>query len=248
MRLWALRPADCVLRLPIACPEHADQTQHKSHCNFVKTGKPRSRTRNCEDHCTPGKVPNGVRWKNLLPLTESAACRKNFVLWSWRRDSNPRPSDYKSDALPTELRQQFPGPDAPPRKLIPLIPSKCPGQLFKVPQGKVSAQQTLEGAGSVGEDGCRPYGTRYLSVLPPTACAVGCILAPLRGCIWVTLLRVIPRIQFSHTPESVLLHSTSRTPHTSRGLTSSCSWPVSKMLSFHSSRIPCESDALFPSL
>jgi hypothetical protein len=27
------------------------------------------------------------------------------VKWSWRRDLNPRPSDYKSDALPTELRQ-----------------------------------------------------------------------------------------------------------------------------------------------
>ena len=26
--------------------------------------------------------------------------------WSWRRDSNPRPSDYKSDALPAELRQR----------------------------------------------------------------------------------------------------------------------------------------------
>ena len=25
--------------------------------------------------------------------------------WSWRRDLNPRPSDYKSDALPAELRQ-----------------------------------------------------------------------------------------------------------------------------------------------
>jgi hypothetical protein len=24
---------------------------------------------------------------------------------SWRRELNPRPSDYKSDALPTELRQ-----------------------------------------------------------------------------------------------------------------------------------------------
>ncbi len=28
--------------------------------------------------------------------------------WSWRRDLNPRPSDYKSDALPAELRQPFP--------------------------------------------------------------------------------------------------------------------------------------------
>ena len=27
------------------------------------------------------------------------------IEWSWRRDLNPRPSDYKSDALPTELRQ-----------------------------------------------------------------------------------------------------------------------------------------------
>ena len=25
--------------------------------------------------------------------------------WSWRRELNPRPSDYKSDALPAELRQ-----------------------------------------------------------------------------------------------------------------------------------------------
>ncbi len=29
-----------------------------------------------------------------------------LFFWSWRRESNPRPSDYKSDALPTELRQQ----------------------------------------------------------------------------------------------------------------------------------------------
>src|SRR5712664_3522997 len=29
----------------------------------------------------------------------------NFIWQSWRRDLNPRPSDYKSDALPTELRQ-----------------------------------------------------------------------------------------------------------------------------------------------
>jgi hypothetical protein len=28
--------------------------------------------------------------------------------WSWRRDLNPRPSDYKSDALPAELRQPYP--------------------------------------------------------------------------------------------------------------------------------------------
>src|ERR1700743_3987505 len=38
---------------------------------------------------------------NLLPL-QSRIC---LLKWSWRRDLNPRPSDYKSDALPAELRQ-----------------------------------------------------------------------------------------------------------------------------------------------
>lgn len=30
--------------------------------------------------------------------------------WSWREESNPRPADYKSAALPTELRQLRPSP------------------------------------------------------------------------------------------------------------------------------------------
>ena len=29
----------------------------------------------------------------------------SFSLWSWRWDSNPQPADYKSAALPIELRQ-----------------------------------------------------------------------------------------------------------------------------------------------
>jgi hypothetical protein len=28
-----------------------------------------------------------------------------YKKWSWRQDLNPRPADYKSAALPTELRQ-----------------------------------------------------------------------------------------------------------------------------------------------
>jgi hypothetical protein len=63
--------------------------------------------------------------------------------WSWRRESNPRPSDYKSDALPTELRQQL-GTNAPPRKLIPRIPSRYPGQLNKISQAGVTAQHSGE--------------------------------------------------------------------------------------------------------
>ena len=43
----------------------------------------------------------------LLPLP------KPVQMWSWRRDLNPRPSDYKSDALPAELRQPFPPEPAP---------------------------------------------------------------------------------------------------------------------------------------
>ena len=136
---------------------------------FRKTGKPGSRTKTtAKIHCTPGKVPNGVRWKKpVAPLTESAVrrycptesrqklefprkkgsgfrlrapARKPPQPWSWRRDSNPRPSDYKSDALPTELRQQVQRIAAPSRVRIPLIPSECPGQLNKVSHGKLLTQ------------------------------------------------------------------------------------------------------------
>ena len=31
--------------------------------------------------------------------------KQRSYLWSWREESNPRPADYKSAALPTELRQ-----------------------------------------------------------------------------------------------------------------------------------------------
>ena len=30
-----------------------------------------------------------------------------YLIWSWWTDSNPRPADYKSAALPAELHQQF---------------------------------------------------------------------------------------------------------------------------------------------
>src|SRR2546427_3456607 len=53
---------------------------------------------------------------SLLPLAARAslldavvAClhpaKKSPAGWSWRRESNPRPSAYKADALPAELRQ-----------------------------------------------------------------------------------------------------------------------------------------------
>jgi hypothetical protein len=40
---------------------------------------------------------------SLLPLTARVPLHDRLV-WSQRRESNPRPTDYKSVALPTELR------------------------------------------------------------------------------------------------------------------------------------------------
>ena len=57
--------------------------------------------------------PN-CRFKRLFPA---------FHLWSWRRDLNPRPSDYKSDALPAELRQPFLSEGRPTHSGKP---GKCP--------------------------------------------------------------------------------------------------------------------------
>lgn len=61
-------------------------------------------------------LPSGR--KKLLMCAQCLLCPKSrpatrfgksrFAIWSWRRDLNPRPSDYKSDALPAELRQHKP--------------------------------------------------------------------------------------------------------------------------------------------
>ena len=42
---------------------------------------------------------------SLPPLTARESLR-DTINWSWREESNPRPADYKSAALPTELRQR----------------------------------------------------------------------------------------------------------------------------------------------
>jgi hypothetical protein len=73
-----------------------------SQTEFRKSGKPRIALNGLprEDHYKPDKVPNGVRWKNLLRrhLPSSAALPEirflKFVsglcaYWSWRRDLNP---------------------------------------------------------------------------------------------------------------------------------------------------------------
>src|SRR5277367_2369550 len=73
-----------------------------------------------------------------LRKTNSAACRKSlsihrlrFICWSWRRDLNPRPPDYKSGALPTELRQHN-GDECPPRHKYTLDPIQMSGTIQKL--------------------------------------------------------------------------------------------------------------------
>src|ERR1700674_4428257 len=56
-------------------------------------------------------------------------CR-SIKCWSWRRDLNPRPSDYKSDALPTELRQQS-GTTHPYGHIYPSDPFQMSGTILK---------------------------------------------------------------------------------------------------------------------
>ena len=50
---------------------------------------------------------------SLLPLATRErthiSCAKRKSRWSWRWDSNPQPADYKSAALPIELRQPIIG-------------------------------------------------------------------------------------------------------------------------------------------
>src|SRR5215472_15556683 len=155
MRPITPRPADRVFHSQTILQD-LRRKRSNSHFNFSQTdfrksGKPRSRTRHREDYYSPEKFRmECVLEKPVAPLLPrpppagqfpSTMLSAELVLWSWRRDSNPRPSDYKSDALPTELRQQL-GKGAFPRKLIPRIPSRCPGQLYKVPQRQDEVQPT----------------------------------------------------------------------------------------------------------
>jgi hypothetical protein len=136
-----LRPADHRARTPEPLN---GKTRRPIHSTFAIQGNQGSRKRYREDHYTPENFRmECVLEKPAAPLPSPPNRRKIrlpvIVLWSWRRDLNPRPPDYKSGALPTELRQQF-GKDAPSRKLIPLIPARCPGQLIKLSQWELLAQ------------------------------------------------------------------------------------------------------------
>jgi hypothetical protein len=78
--------------------------------SLLKVTQPTSPSRSCRDG-SYSKV--AARSAKRLRMARATTCS-----WSWRRDSNPRPSDYKSDALPAELRQHEPLPPAEPSKQL----------------------------------------------------------------------------------------------------------------------------------
>jgi hypothetical protein len=73
--------------------------------------------------------------------------------WSWRRDLNPRPSDYKSDALPAELRQPFPPGKYPenqfqrPKSIPKTRTDTLPLRTFNGTEIKVSTPRRAEQTG-----------------------------------------------------------------------------------------------------
>jgi hypothetical protein len=80
-----------------------------------------------------------LRGQKTIPTTRSNYPFGRLPNWSWRRDLNPRPSDYKSDALPTELRQQkplntvylrAPSQATSPSRLARAIPALAPRSPF----------------------------------------------------------------------------------------------------------------------
>ena len=80
----------------------------------VRRYRPDSTHRPGAGHKTGGegwiRTTEGVRQQiySLPPLTAREPRRiyiKRLRSWSWRWDSNPQPADYKSAALPIELRQ-----------------------------------------------------------------------------------------------------------------------------------------------
>jgi hypothetical protein len=77
----------------------------------------------------------------LLLLLRLVA-RSRPKIWSWRRDLNPRPSDYKSDALPAELRQRaaLSSGICPDRQTPPCLP----GQLSRLAQGTNPLQPAFQ--------------------------------------------------------------------------------------------------------
>ena len=78
-----------------------------------RASRPYRKTSGLSEHAPQWDHRGGQarRFKNPAPVLKLCChflARFLLLKWSWRRDLNPRPSDYKSDALPAELRQPDP--------------------------------------------------------------------------------------------------------------------------------------------
>ena len=166
------------------CPENS-RTGHDLHVPQDQLGFPRKPQLSRATRRTPTRpqknqsdcIPWGTR-KHAHGSRQKTPARPVFVrgfapprsrtnCWqSWRRDLNPRPSDYKSDALPAELRQHRSNLGRIPELAIPL-------QWVKNAQSKPRARPMENPkAGAKGANQCQQ---------PAVLAHCGCTSAPLRG-------------------------------------------------------------------
>jgi hypothetical protein len=99
------------LNLENKLPHRRHDCQPKSYNLIIVEGIPVE-----ERFCYKGSATLHPRTLFALPrrsLRAHPVTISHYFAWSWRRDLNPRPSDYKSDALPTELRQRISLPYEP---------------------------------------------------------------------------------------------------------------------------------------
>ena len=77
-----------------AVPVHENLRTHIQRCRVPRQGE-----RGGKGFAGKTKKSRLAEWRALVNFLVVSA------IWSWRRDSNPRPFDYESNALPTVLRQ-----------------------------------------------------------------------------------------------------------------------------------------------
>ena len=76
-----------------------------------------------EDGFGPSKLTQQIY--SLPPLATRELVHMNLKKWSWWTDLNPRPADYKSAALPTELHQLICGRGDRTRTCGILVPNQA---------------------------------------------------------------------------------------------------------------------------
>ena len=124
--------------------KESSMTVKEPHANRSPAKLCNSRAIELGASSTSGKLLlDSVLWEScasrLACSCYAAGGALKLRFWSWRRDLNPRPSDYKSDALPAELRQPaWPSPQADRTSMI----LHCqPGQTMSLTQRQSACKQ-----------------------------------------------------------------------------------------------------------